>query len=365
MVAHVSDFGIARFLFVAVEDNSTNKTNSIVVKGSIGGLSENCNSNGRIGGVEVENALERDNIPNSSKEMEEAPVLVPSGKCNLRKSLAWDSVFFTSEVASKTFKKSSTHALPGIQEDLRKSAESTSALCSDASALESLEIELFRIYEPPLSSIPAVCFILEHVVNQYILKFLMKPVSKPLSSSKSHGLSKQVLENSKKVLVRPRAGATRSGDWNSSLKPPKILPRVNPPSTAAPTKKTLASSECIKIRNNTAKAAGSGSNWKCVALCQKLVFGATPTVTPSSIPSPKSSSSGSSLPSTPSSQNRSGSTKTLRNRADSRNANPSSTTSIMKTPLWISRNKTESRNSNLKAYLMSTSKFYLYNFYGG
>ncbi|XP_058109171.1 probable LRR receptor-like serine/threonine-protein kinase At3g47570 isoform X1 [Magnolia sinica] len=36
MVAHVSDFGIARFLSGAVDDNSTNKTNSIVVKGSIG-----------------------------------------------------------------------------------------------------------------------------------------------------------------------------------------------------------------------------------------------------------------------------------------------------------------------------------------
>ncbi|XP_058111249.1 probable LRR receptor-like serine/threonine-protein kinase At3g47570 [Magnolia sinica] len=37
MVAHVSDFGIARFLSMAVDDQySTNKTNSIAVKGSIG-----------------------------------------------------------------------------------------------------------------------------------------------------------------------------------------------------------------------------------------------------------------------------------------------------------------------------------------
>ncbi|XP_058109175.1 probable LRR receptor-like serine/threonine-protein kinase At3g47570 [Magnolia sinica] len=36
MVAHVSDFGIARFLYEAVDDRSTNRTNSIAVKGSIG-----------------------------------------------------------------------------------------------------------------------------------------------------------------------------------------------------------------------------------------------------------------------------------------------------------------------------------------
>ncbi|XP_058110891.1 putative receptor-like protein kinase At3g47110 [Magnolia sinica] len=37
MVAHVSDFGIARFLSMAIDDQySTNKTNSIAVKGSIG-----------------------------------------------------------------------------------------------------------------------------------------------------------------------------------------------------------------------------------------------------------------------------------------------------------------------------------------
>ncbi|XP_058095684.1 uncharacterized protein LOC131241059 isoform X2 [Magnolia sinica] len=364
------------------------------------GLSENCNSHGRIGGFEVENALERDNIPNSSQEMEEAPALVPSepsrirraGKCNLRKSLAWDSAFFTSEgildpdeleVVSKTFKKSLAHALPGIQEDLRKSAESTSTLCSDASALESLEIELFEDIRASIQKSAYECGNASNVASssskaqqgevdvpctglsqvEHSSRNRMKPISKPLSSSKSHGLSKQVLEkNSKEVLVRPRAGVARSGDWNSSLKPPKILPRVNPPSTATPTKKTLASSECIKIKNNTAKASGSGSNQKCVALSKKPVSGATPTVTPSSIPSPKSSSSGSSssaktLPSTPSSQNRSGSTKTLRNTADSRNANPSSTDSIMKTPLRISRNKTGSRNSNLSAYLMCTSKF--------
>ncbi|XP_058109179.1 probable LRR receptor-like serine/threonine-protein kinase At3g47570 [Magnolia sinica] len=34
MVAHVSDFGIARFLSEAVDDRSTNRTNSIAVKGS-------------------------------------------------------------------------------------------------------------------------------------------------------------------------------------------------------------------------------------------------------------------------------------------------------------------------------------------
>ncbi|XP_058095695.1 flocculation protein FLO11-like [Magnolia sinica] len=363
------------------------------------GLSENHNGHHCIGGFEAESAQEGDNIPNLCKEMEEAPVLEPSeptrirraGKCNLRKSLAWDSAFFTSEgildpdeleVVSKTFKKSAAHALPEIQEDLRKSTESTCTLGSDASALESLEIELFEDIRASIQKSGYECSNASNVASsssktrqgeldipcigaspvEHTCQNRMKPVSKPLSSSKSHGLTKQVLEkNSKEALVHPLAGVARSGDQNSSLKPPKILPRVNPPSTA-PTKKTLASSECIKVKNNTAKASGSGSNQKYVALSKKPVSGVTPATTSSSIPSAKSSSSGSSssaktLPSTPSSHNRSGSTKNLRNRADSRNANPSSTVSIMKTPLRISRNKTGSRNSNLSAYLMSTSKF--------
>ncbi|KAF0924015.1 hypothetical protein E2562_008360 [Oryza meyeriana var. granulata] len=72
---------------------------------------------------------------------------------NLRKSLAWDSAFFTSEgvldteelaVVNSTFRKAQGSRLPRIAEEMRRSGESTtSTLESESWVLESLETELF------------------------------------------------------------------------------------------------------------------------------------------------------------------------------------------------------------------------------
>ncbi|KAG6386325.1 hypothetical protein SASPL_155221 [Salvia splendens] len=75
-----------------------------------------------------------------------------NGRYNLRKSLAWDSAFFTSagvldaeELSSMITKpdKKEKHMLPGIQEDLTGSTESISTLQSDCLTLESNEDDLF------------------------------------------------------------------------------------------------------------------------------------------------------------------------------------------------------------------------------
>ncbi|XP_068317111.1 uncharacterized protein [Pyrus communis] len=75
-----------------------------------------------------------------------------SGKYNLRKSLAWDSAFFTSAgvldpeelscmiEGDKTGKK----MLPGIQEEVHRSTDSISTLESDTLTLESIEANLFE-----------------------------------------------------------------------------------------------------------------------------------------------------------------------------------------------------------------------------
>ncbi|KAI9086370.1 hypothetical protein K1719_031824 [Acacia pycnantha] len=74
-------------------------------------------------------------------------------KCNLRKSLAWDSAFFTSagvldpeELSSiiEGVEKDEKHALPGIKEELYMSCESISTLESDSLTLESIETDLFE-----------------------------------------------------------------------------------------------------------------------------------------------------------------------------------------------------------------------------
>ncbi|KAH6798779.1 hypothetical protein C2S51_035263, partial [Perilla frutescens var. frutescens] len=75
-----------------------------------------------------------------------------NGRYNLRKSLAWDSAFFTSagvldaeelsSMITKTDKKEK-HILPGIQEEITGSTESISTLQSDCLTLETFEDDLF------------------------------------------------------------------------------------------------------------------------------------------------------------------------------------------------------------------------------
>ncbi|GLT47887.1 hypothetical protein SLA2020_215440 [Shorea laevis] len=88
--------------------------------------------------------------PSESSEPEKGR---KSEKYNLRKSLAWDSAFFTSDgvldseelssmIGSGT-KKCEKHTLPGIQEDENGSCDSLMTLESDALTLESLEADLF------------------------------------------------------------------------------------------------------------------------------------------------------------------------------------------------------------------------------
>ncbi|KAJ1443852.1 hypothetical protein SESBI_00023 [Sesbania bispinosa] len=68
-------------------------------------------------------------------------------KCNLRKSLAWDSAFFTSagvldpEELSSIIEGVEKEALLRIEEDVYKSCESISTLESDSLTLESVEME--------------------------------------------------------------------------------------------------------------------------------------------------------------------------------------------------------------------------------
>lgn len=74
-----------------------------------------------------------------------------NGKYNLRKSLAWDSAFFTSagvlepeELSSMiAVEKTNKQKLPGIEEDVYRSTDSISTLASDNLTLETLEADLF------------------------------------------------------------------------------------------------------------------------------------------------------------------------------------------------------------------------------
>ncbi|XP_048226252.1 uncharacterized protein LOC8283823 isoform X2 [Ricinus communis] len=74
-------------------------------------------------------------------------------KYNLRKSLAWDSAFFTSagvlepdelsSIIGGAEKGERKHMLPGIEEDIHRSTDSISTLATDSSTLGTLEDDLF------------------------------------------------------------------------------------------------------------------------------------------------------------------------------------------------------------------------------
>ncbi|XP_022767405.1 uncharacterized protein LOC111311874 isoform X1 [Durio zibethinus] len=109
-------------------------------------------------------AMDPDNVEISLGSLEEAGKVKErpgsseqdkrkDGKYNLRKSLAWDSAFFTSagflepeELSSMLGgnKKGQVHTLPGIQEDVNKSYDSLTTLDSETLTLESLEADLFE-----------------------------------------------------------------------------------------------------------------------------------------------------------------------------------------------------------------------------
>ncbi|KAJ0044960.1 hypothetical protein Pint_06109 [Pistacia integerrima] len=76
---------------------------------------------------------------------------------NTRRSLAWDSAFFTSAgvldpeelcLVNKGFKKCETRLIPEIEKNIWSSAESNSLINSDSSSLASLEIDLFDDSKP-------------------------------------------------------------------------------------------------------------------------------------------------------------------------------------------------------------------------
>ncbi|KAJ0624560.1 hypothetical protein HanIR_Chr01g0044401 [Helianthus annuus] len=97
----------------------------------------------------------------TEEEIEEMPKLIKTpepeksrknGKFNLRKSLAWDSAFFTSDgvldadelsTMIEGGEKAVKYQLPGIEEEVYKSMDSISSFESDNLSLDCLEAELF------------------------------------------------------------------------------------------------------------------------------------------------------------------------------------------------------------------------------
>ncbi|KAL5202099.1 hypothetical protein ABZP36_013051 [Zizania latifolia] len=207
---------------------------------------------------------------------------------NLRKSMAWDSAFFTSEgvldteelaVVNSTFRKAQCSRLPGISEELRRSGESTaSTIESESWVLESLETELFdnvrasiqRSLSKPekapgmtaaTTKLPKSTTIVPRVAAKKGAD-LMPKTRPPISTS--HGVvgGKQRPQATLKEPGAARVALPGSTEAKPSLKPLRALPRVA--TMRAPTNTTMASGISNK-RSSTGgvvnkQAAGKSAN---------------------------------------------------------------------------------------------------------
>ncbi|KAK3125131.1 hypothetical protein QOZ80_7BG0600560 [Eleusine coracana subsp. coracana] len=196
------------------------------------------------GGTEDETAPERAESPKQRK--------AKTG-VNLRKSLAWDSAFFTSEgvldteelaIVNSTFRKTQGSRLPGITEESRRSGESTtSTLESESWVMESIETELFDnvrasiqrslgkpnkvTTKPPADSKPsrATANAPRVAARKRSDQMPQMKIRAPVSTSQGVG-GKQRPQVTSKEPTAARVILAQDGEAKPSSRPPRALPRV-------------------------------------------------------------------------------------------------------------------------------------------
>ncbi|KAJ9559069.1 hypothetical protein OSB04_013683 [Centaurea solstitialis] len=196
-------------------------------------------------------------MAHTSEQIEEMPKLLETpepektgknGKFNLRKSLAWDSAFFTSDGVLDAEELSTMieggdkgvkHQLPGIEEEVYRSMESISTLESDNLTLESLEAELFEDIRASIQK--------SSMASNLNNSSIKVSSGKKDSQAKGSNSSKKVdLDNGKRVcyyapwlkaVVNFLLLAARIKDQTSSIPQPKMISRVKSTSTSTLTTK--------------------------------------------------------------------------------------------------------------------------------
>ncbi|TKY46307.1 hypothetical protein E2542_SST28345 [Spatholobus suberectus] len=188
---------------------------------------------------------------------------------NVRKSLAWDSAFFTSEgflnpeelsLLNEGLKRSEMDKLPEIQE-LWISSESNCTIDSDGSSLASLEIcmrQLREVFSTGASSS-------RNIQKVYSSKRMdgdcdpkLKVKSRPTSTKQSIN-DNQPEMSFKKSSVPPSwkfSAASGVSDISSPPKPPKISRRVGRNALIVPTKRVPLFSKEVNGESKTVKASG-------------------------------------------------------------------------------------------------------------
>ncbi|XVF23713.1 hypothetical protein REPUB_Repub13aG0063500 [Reevesia pubescens] len=231
------------------------------------------------------------------------------GECIARRSLAWDTAFFTSagvlnpeelSMVNKGYKKSETltHILPEIVEELLESAGSNSTMDSDYS-LASLEIDLFVDMRASMQKSSKASNVVNSSCKLRRQTGIPNPHSskrqettssmriKPLPASRRPKNSAHGVAKTAKEAINPpqQQHATQSGEPDSSsLKPLKAFSLANPVSSAA-TKRASLGAINTKVNNKIRKSV-SGQN-----MSKKPCFGDSGSFIPGSTPSPEPASS--------------------------------------------------------------------------
>ncbi|XP_052156706.1 uncharacterized protein LOC127774487 isoform X2 [Oryza glaberrima] len=217
---------------------------------------------------EMRRVVDPDGATEEAPEQSESPKRRKAkAGVNLRKSLAWDSAFFTSEgvldteelaVVNSTFRKAQGSRLPGIAEEMRRSGESTtSTLESESWVMENLETELFDnvrasiqrshgnpgkapgvtavISKPPKSkaNVPRIA------ARKGVDLMPQSKIRAPISTSQGAAGGKQRIQATLKEPTTARVPISGSTEVKPSLKPPRALPRVA--TMRAPTNTAVAS----------------------------------------------------------------------------------------------------------------------------
>ncbi|KAG2685718.1 hypothetical protein I3760_10G139300 [Carya illinoinensis] len=334
--------------------------------------------------------LERKERVLQPSESPEPEMTRKNGKYNLRKSLAWDSAFFTSagvlepdelSCIIEGVEKDEKQKLTGIQEEVQRSADSISTLESDGLTLESLESDLFEDVRASIQKSSKV----SNAAKARSKTGSGAAETQPICSKKKVDLVSQSkieaklastkpnvrLQASAKltnlVSVSPRVSqsfASRRESTSSLAKRPMVLVKDTPSSTPL-TKRASLSNIHAKLGKDAKSTSGRGApvskipasggsrnnvprppvSSKTSSLCSSVV---NKTQTTSSFDSSGSVSSDSISKS---------STKLMKTKKDSTTGHPPSFGSTSKTPSrTVSRNKVQSGSPHLSAMLISSSK---------
>ncbi|ESR49453.1 hypothetical protein CICLE_v10033690mg [Citrus x clementina] len=209
---------------------------------------------------------------------------------NSRRSLAWDNAFFTSagvlnpeelSLVNKGYRGSGRYLVPDTEEKNWSSAGTDSTAKSDGFHLASLENDLFDDLKAAFD-------------NSTTMKSLL-----PASNKQKHNTNNASERIAKSTSLPPQAqNIARGGNCNplSSLKSPNVPGRVSPLSTDCRKRASLGPKP-IKMENKATKtASGKHSHGQHLNVAKRPFLAESCCVIPNATASSKSTSSGSHTP---------------------------------------------------------------------